>query len=168
MATCLINVTGTSGSVLVRYVLAGEQNDITANLGDSFIIPDTATAITFTTLSGDAIAAGAPCTPTPVAFNYYDLVLKALSVYYVSGFFYNSVYYPITLTSPSSFYDLKTRIETAKPEITLLTMNIVNAGVNTYVFYNFKALSMITLEMKAISIGQPDGRILIESEITPP
>lgn len=164
MADCLVTVTGTSGSALIRYVLAGEQNNIIADFGDSFIIPDTATVITTSTLSGDAVATGAPCTINPLAFDNYTIVLKSLMPEYkITGFFYNGVYNSITTTDPSDFANLKIRIETAEPEIVMNALLITDAGINSYGTYAFTSLYPVTFELKSVDGVNPDGRILVES-----
>lgn len=55
MAACLITVSGTSGEVLIRYTLSGNENEIRSGIGNVYI-DDTASSISYTTLSGDAIA----------------------------------------------------------------------------------------------------------------
>lgn len=64
MASCLITITGTSGSVLIQYTLSGNPGSMTVNYGQSVYINDAATAITYTRLSGDAVAASGCVTIT--------------------------------------------------------------------------------------------------------
>lgn len=56
MASCLVSITGTSGSVQLNYLLSGIPQLMTGNVGDSIYINDIATSVTYTTLSGDAVA----------------------------------------------------------------------------------------------------------------
>lgn len=59
MASCLITIGGTSGSVQINFTLAGVPNTINAGFGTTQYIEDTATAITWSTISGDATASSA-------------------------------------------------------------------------------------------------------------
>ncbi len=68
MASCQINITGSSGSVLIRYTNGAIINKITADIGDAVYIDDGSTDITYTTLSGDAIAASGCVTINALPF----------------------------------------------------------------------------------------------------
>lgn len=57
MASCQINITGTTGSVLIKYKLGSTSNLINASIGDAVYISSTSTNVTYTTISGDAIGA---------------------------------------------------------------------------------------------------------------
>lgn len=74
MAACLISITGTSGSVLIRYIIGDNPNTITADIGDPIYIDDTSLEVTYTTLSGDAIASSGCITITelPSACYLYE------------------------------------------------------------------------------------------------
>ena len=60
MAACLITVTGTSGVIRINYTISGTPYTIETSIG-SFYIDDTATDVTYTTLSGDLIATDSGC-----------------------------------------------------------------------------------------------------------
>lgn len=70
MAACLITVSGTSGEVYIKYTLSGNENSITSGIGTVFI-DDSATDITYTTLSGDATAASGCVTITELPITCY-------------------------------------------------------------------------------------------------
>jgi hypothetical protein len=56
MASCQITITGTTGSVQIRYYLGDIFNTITAKPGDPVYVDSTVTLVTYTRLSGDAAA----------------------------------------------------------------------------------------------------------------
>ena len=66
MAACLITVTGTSGVIRINYTISGTPYTIETSIG-SFYIDDTATDVTYTTLSGDLIAADSGCLTPAIA-----------------------------------------------------------------------------------------------------
>ena len=66
MAACLITVTGTSGVIRINYTISGIPYSIETSIG-SFYIDDTATDVTYTTLSGDLIAADSGCLTPAIA-----------------------------------------------------------------------------------------------------
>lgn len=75
MAACLITVSGTSGIIRINYTLSGIPYYIDTSIG-SFYIDDTSTDVTYTTLTGDLIAADSGClTPSIVELpaNYYEI-----------------------------------------------------------------------------------------------
>lgn len=59
MAACLITIYGSNGLIRLDYKIGADSYSINTSLG-SFYIEDTATDITYTTLSGDLIA-GSEC-----------------------------------------------------------------------------------------------------------
>jgi len=71
MASCLITTGGTNGTLRIDYQLAG--NSVTAyhNFGDTIFIDDTATDITYTTLTGDVTAASGCVTITELEMICY-------------------------------------------------------------------------------------------------
>lgn len=58
MAACLINITGTSGTVNIRYTLNGNQYFFypSVEIGDPIYIDDTATDVYYETVDGNAVA----------------------------------------------------------------------------------------------------------------
>jgi len=66
MAACLITVSGTSGVIRIDYTISGTPYSIQTSIG-SFYIDDTATDVTYTTLSGDLIATDSGCLTPAIA-----------------------------------------------------------------------------------------------------
>lgn len=64
MAACLITLGGTNGTIRIDYTLASTPNYIISNFGDAVYIDDTATDITYTTLTGDVTASSGCVTIT--------------------------------------------------------------------------------------------------------
>lgn len=72
MAACLITVSGTSGEVLIKYVQSSVAKEITAPIGTLYLDDATVDAnITYTTLSGDAIASSSCFTVTDLPLTCY-------------------------------------------------------------------------------------------------
>ena len=81
MAACLITVSGTSGVIRINYTISGTPYTIETSIG-SFYIDDTATNVTYTTLSGDLIATDAGCLTPAIAelpANCYRVFWKGIS-----------------------------------------------------------------------------------------
>jgi hypothetical protein len=76
---CLITVTGTSGSVLIRYTNGANPNTITASFGDSVYVPDAVTAATYTNISGDAAASSGCLTMTEAPKQLYQLTWEVFN-----------------------------------------------------------------------------------------
>lgn len=66
MAACLITVTGTSGVIRINYTINAIPYTIETSIGE-FYIDDTATDVTYTTLSGDLIATDDGCLTPAIA-----------------------------------------------------------------------------------------------------
>ena len=66
MAACLISVTGTVGVIRINYTISGIPYTIETSIGE-FYIEDTATDVTYTTLSGDLSAVDDGCLTPPIA-----------------------------------------------------------------------------------------------------
>lgn len=64
MAACLITLGGTNGIIRIDYTLGSTPNFIVSNFGDDVYIDDTATDITYTTLTGDVTASSGCVTIT--------------------------------------------------------------------------------------------------------
>ena len=78
MAACLITVTGTSGVIRINYTISAIPYSIETSIG-SFYIDDTATDVTYTTLSGDLIATDSGCLTPAIAdlpANCYEILWK--------------------------------------------------------------------------------------------
>jgi hypothetical protein len=78
MAACLITVTGTSGIIKVDYKISAIDYSIQTSIG-SFYIDDTATDVTYTTITGDLVATSGCLTITELSANYYLLSWKGIS-----------------------------------------------------------------------------------------
>ena len=78
MAACLISVTGTSGIIRINYTISAVDYTIETSIG-SFYIDDTATGVTYTTLTGDLIASSGCLTITNEPLNCYLLFWKGIT-----------------------------------------------------------------------------------------
>lgn len=76
-APCLINVTGTSGEAAVRFKLSSVPHTVTSTIG-SFYINSAATDVTYTTISGNAIASSSCLTIDPLPLICYKISWKGL------------------------------------------------------------------------------------------
>ena len=72
MAACLISVNGTSGVIRINYTINGIPYTIKTSTGN-FYIEDTATDVTYTTLTGDLTASSECFTITELFFNCYKI-----------------------------------------------------------------------------------------------
>ena len=73
MPACAITITGTTGSVVINYILSGTAHTMNGSFGDSLFINDAATAITYTNISGNAAATSACVTITNLPSSCYIL-----------------------------------------------------------------------------------------------
>ena len=71
MASCAITIGGTSGSVVINYLLGAVAHTMTGSFGETIYINDTATAITYTNVSGDATASSVCVTITNLPTTCY-------------------------------------------------------------------------------------------------
>lgn len=71
MASCLITTGGTNGTLRINYNLSGIPVTAYHNFGDTIYIEDTATDITYTTLTGDVTAASGCVTITELEMICY-------------------------------------------------------------------------------------------------
>lgn len=101
MAAALISITGTSGNVLLRYKIGTIQHNVEADIGNIYI-EDTATNVTYTTLSGNAIASSLVFSITALPFVYYDLFWKGIIAddYSFVSFTTDNIITPIVPTVP--------------------------------------------------------------------
>jgi len=91
MAACLITVTGTSGVIRINYTISAIPYTIETSIG-SFYIDDTATDVTYTTLSGDLIAADSGCLTPAIAELPANCYLISWSGITASGYVIDRVY----------------------------------------------------------------------------
>lgn len=80
MAACLITVAGTSGTLRLDYKIGVDSYSIDTSVG-SFYIEDTATDVTYTTLTGDVTASSLCLTVTELPVTCYKLSWKGLDTY---------------------------------------------------------------------------------------
>jgi hypothetical protein len=78
MAACLISVTGTYGILRIDYNISGYFYNIETSIGE-FYIDDTATDVTYTTLSGDLIASSLCLTITELPLECYNIYWGGLA-----------------------------------------------------------------------------------------
>jgi hypothetical protein len=78
MAACLITITGTNGVIKIDYKISSVPYSIETSIG-SFYIDDTATDVTYTTLSGDLIASSGCLTITELPATCYKVNWKEIS-----------------------------------------------------------------------------------------
>lgn len=71
MAACLLTFGGTSGTVRINYTLSGHINVLYSTFDDVVYIDDSATSITYETLTGDATVTSGCVTITPITKSYY-------------------------------------------------------------------------------------------------
>jgi len=118
MAACLISVTGTSGVIRINYTISATLYTIETSVGD-FYIEDTATDVTYTTLSGDLTATSGCFTITEVIPICYKILWKGLAT---DGYIANAIILGndiITITNtvfPKTRHDLITNINNANDD----------------------------------------------------
>lgn len=78
MAACLITIAGTSGEVLINYKISSTSYQIVTGIGTVYI-EDTATNVTYTTLSGDATASSGCLTVTALPSTCYEVKFGGLT-----------------------------------------------------------------------------------------
>ena len=79
MASCLITLAGTTGEILIKWTQDTVVNTLSTEYGVAPIyIDDTATDVTYTTLSGDVTASSLCVTITELPIDYYEIVFDRL------------------------------------------------------------------------------------------
>lgn len=71
MASCQITIAGTSGEVVIKYTLSGNNITTNAFFNSLIYIDSAATNVTYTTLSGDAACSSLCVTITNLPLKYY-------------------------------------------------------------------------------------------------
>ncbi len=136
MASCAITIGGTSGSVLIRYTLGSVKNTITAAFGSEVFISSTATAVTYTTLSGDATATSGCVSITELEETCYEFKWESLKPGCDRGDLINAVMTGVTAiaVSPisiSSYYkDVADVIDSANNAAILPVAGKFTVGTN--------------------------------------
>lgn len=100
MASCLITTSGTSGKVLLRYTISSVVHYTETDIGEIYI-PDTATAVTYTTLEGDAVSSSLCLTITSLPLIYHKIYWNDLYIntYSTAAIQLNEVQYTIPAVS---------------------------------------------------------------------
>jgi len=131
MAACLINITGTSGSVFIRYIDSGSvERSVVAGLGVIYL-DDTGSDYTYTTISGNAVAASGCITITNLPYTYYFIdweLLRNTQCSCINDYVINALLLDNTVyTIADSFYlgDKKLKVIT---NINSLNLEIVKAS----------------------------------------
>jgi hypothetical protein len=70
MASCQVDIIGTSGTVYIQYTLGSNLNTLTSNYGDTVYIDDTATNLGYVTTSGDAVPSSMCLSIDPIDLTY--------------------------------------------------------------------------------------------------
>lgn len=108
MAACLITISGTTGEVVIKYKIGGTDYTVRANIGTLYI-EDTATDVTYTTISGDAIASSGCLTVTALPFTCYEVVYGGLTAinHQFDKVEYNNKTYTLTdgISFPNNVYN---------------------------------------------------------------
>lgn len=166
MASCLITTAGTNGTLRINYNLSGDPVTAYHNFGDTIYIEDTATDITYTTLTGDVTAASGCVTITNLPENCYMFSydrLKNDSSTYISNFtqFILGVT-TYTLTSPAS--DKLSGIGDLINEINLIGNNIMASAIKitalTDNYYQIDLVVKVTgTDIPELKIESPNGNL---------
>lgn len=135
MAACLITVSGTSGTVRVDYLDGVTPGTVTSGIG-TFYIEDTYTDVTYTTLSGDAIASSGCFTITALPFACYELRWTGLNApdYMIDAVILGADTFTIPdVEFPRSNYNLPEAINNLNNEsIKLVQLQITNVALAPY------------------------------------
>lgn len=156
MAACLITVTGTSGVIRINYTISGTPYTIETSIGD-FYIEDTATSVTYTTLSGDLIASSLCLTITELAASCYLVSWSGISA---PGYVIDRVYLGYETggfviadtTFPNTLYDLVDSINNANDD-SVKVIGIKTSWNNT--FENFSCAYLL----KVLGTEPPNLRV---------
>ena len=85
MAACLITLAGTSGEITIRYTQDSVVNTINTEYGVAPIyIDDSATDVTYTTVSGDVTASSGCLTVTELPIEYWTITYDRLKKNYTT------------------------------------------------------------------------------------
>ncbi len=87
MAACLITITGTSGLLKIDYKIGVDLYSIETSIGTLYI-EDTATDVTYTTISGDLVASSGCLTITDLPASCYKMLWEDV---YLPGYTLESI-----------------------------------------------------------------------------
>lgn len=127
MASCAITIGGTTGSVVINYTLSATAHTMTAIHGETVYINDAATAITYTTISGNATASSGCVTITSLPITCYviDWVTNT-SIAGFNGFGYSAT----TDTTFDAILLDTTVVPITSVALTELTPNALTTAIN--------------------------------------
>lgn len=91
MAACLITVGGTSGKVRIKYKISGNDKEVESTFGNNVYIEDTATDVTYTVLSGNAVASSSCADIEELPLKYYLLNWQYLLAFPPMGQMFDAV-----------------------------------------------------------------------------
>lgn len=160
MASCQINITGASGTVVIRYVIAGTANTITADLGDAIYISDTATAITYTNLSGDAIAASGCVTITELVSTCYLFEWQTDRIGCATGDIFDAIILGVTtstitnVSKSASYSSVATSLETLADPLITPYAGKVEMGTNSTA-KNSLIITILGTDVPTLRINNP-------------
>jgi hypothetical protein len=103
MAACLITINGTSGLLRLDYKISSISYSIEVGIGTLYI-EDTATDVTYTTLTGDVTASSECFTITEVSTICYSIFWEGINTngYYIDAIILNSEIIPLSNISFSN------------------------------------------------------------------
>lgn len=140
MSACAITLGGSSGSLIINYILGSNANTVTANFGDSVYIDTTATAVTYTTLTGNLTASSGCLTITGITQICYEFDWESTSGIDPLALVFNNVILdttPVSISSTGyngnfSITGIITSIKTlADPRIQLMSYKTAASGRGT-------------------------------------
>lgn len=128
MAAALITISGTSGKVLVRYKIGSVQHNLETDIGTLYI-EDTATDVTYTTLTGDAIASSTVFTIAALPYIYYNLFWKGIE---------SEGYSFVSFTNDGVTTPIPSNIPFPNPRVTLA--NVINSlDIDSFKIVKYKS-----------------------------
>lgn len=170
MASCQINISG-SGTVLIKYVLGGIKNEITADSGDPVFLDTTVTNVTYTVISGLAGVTSSCIAITNLPRACYK---------YSWSFSKNCISCAGLYTSAQSLYKFKYLLYTTENSITETNINLITpvtlaSEINNLGIDNVKAtayqvtetLGEYRIELILTVFGTVVPEIVMESPIGP-
>lgn len=168
MATCLITVAGTSGSVLINYIDAGSvPRSLVAGVGP-FYLNDTGTSYTWSKVSGDATASSLCVTLTEVVTKCYivswelplDYKLPAYATSFDSIILGDTTY---NLNDVAFPYDRNFAIATSINSLGLESIKATafkKVSTSSKVQF-FLIIKVLGTEIPYIKVKNPDGDMFI-------
>lgn len=174
MAACLVTVSGTSGEVLIKYEIGGLPYSLTSGIG-TFYIESTATSVTYTTISGNAIATSLCLTIAPVVtacfrFNWKGIVANGYTI--TAVIIGNDTLNFTPIPFPQTRTELATAINSTYSDrikaILYKEVIPIGATLDSQIEYNY-IVKVYGGEVPILSINNADstGRIYIYGTVSP-